>query len=202
MARDARALMDHLEIPAARVFGISLGGMVATWLTADAPERVAGVVLASTLPRGLWSAGAALRGAVAMARCLVSDGPQAEACLVCRVLSDGFRREHPAEVLRIQAAVRSEPATRRGLWALLAAAAAPDGRRALKQIRAPALVLAGEMDVLVRVARQRALAAAVHGARFEVLPGAGHDLTLEQPRATAARVAEFFTESPRAPRGE
>lgn len=195
MARDALAVLDHVGMPRVSVFGISLGGMVATWLAADAPARVATLVLASTLPRGLWAADWALHGAVGMARCLLQSAPEAEACLVCRVLSPGFRAAYPEVVADIRRAVRAQPATRRGLLALVGAAAAHDGRWVLRRIRAPTLVLAGETDTLARVARQRELAAGVSHARFEVLPGAGHDLTLEQPHASCARVVAFFRES-------
>ncbi len=50
MARDGLALLDHLGIERAHVFGLSLGGMVASWLAIDAPTRVRSLALASTIP--------------------------------------------------------------------------------------------------------------------------------------------------------
>jgi pimeloyl-ACP methyl ester carboxylesterase len=44
----------------------------------------------------------------------------------------------------------------------------------LWRIDAPTLVLAGTRDVIVPADRQRALAAAIAGARFQTLPDAGH----------------------------
>jgi pimeloyl-ACP methyl ester carboxylesterase len=44
----------------------------------------------------------------------------------------------------------------------------------LWRIDVPTLVLAGSRDVIVPVWRQRALAAAIGGARFEIIDGAGH----------------------------
>src|SRR6185437_3642366 len=46
MARDAIAVLDALAISRAHVYGISLGGMVATWIALDAPDRVDRLVLA------------------------------------------------------------------------------------------------------------------------------------------------------------
>ena len=57
---------------------------------------------------------------------------------------------------------------------------------------ATTLVLSGDHDELLGDASTIALAAAIPGARREVIAGAGHDLTLEQPAVTAQRVAAFF----------
>src|SRR5439155_17415725 len=40
MAGDALGLLDHLEIPVARIVGHSMGGWIAETLTARVPERV------------------------------------------------------------------------------------------------------------------------------------------------------------------
>ena len=40
LAHDARQLIDHVGLPQCHVYGISLGGMAATWLAIDAPTRM------------------------------------------------------------------------------------------------------------------------------------------------------------------
>jgi pimeloyl-ACP methyl ester carboxylesterase len=67
-----------------------------------------------------------------------------------------------------------------------------DAEASLHRIAAPTLVLAGECDHWVGAEPPRALAAAIPGATFDVIAGAGHDLTLEQPHATAARLTRFL----------
>ena len=53
-------------------------------------------------------------------------------------------------------------------------------------------MLAGDHDALLGTEAPRALAAAIPGAELAIVAESGHDLTLEQPVATAARVAAFF----------
>ena len=52
MARDAIGLMDYLDIEKAHMLGTSMGGMIALQVAHLAPERVMGLVLASTTMTG------------------------------------------------------------------------------------------------------------------------------------------------------
>jgi len=56
-----------------------------------------------------------------------------------------------------------------------------DARSWLPQLACPLLVLCGEADRLTPPEHSREIAALVPQARLEVLPGAGHMLTMEQP---------------------
>lgn len=191
MAADAVAVLDHLALERAHVFGISLGGMVATWLAADHGERVQRLILASTMPWGLSARHAGAGASVSLASCLARPGRECGACLVRRILSPEFRRAHPSEVRRYESLMRRERFSRRSLVVMLGAAARHDGRSALSRIRHEALVLIGERDVIAAPESQRWLASAL-GARVETL-SSGHDLTLERPRETAERVASFLS---------
>jgi pimeloyl-ACP methyl ester carboxylesterase len=61
----------------------------------------------------------------------------------------------------------------------------------LHRIRIPTLVLWGTADRLVGEAYGRAFAAAMPGAKFETIAGAGHFPHLEQPKAFAGRTLAF-----------
>lgn len=52
MARDTIGLMDFLEIDRAHLLGTSMGGMIAQQIALTAPERVIGLILASTTSSG------------------------------------------------------------------------------------------------------------------------------------------------------
>jgi 3-oxoadipate enol-lactonase len=188
MARDARELLDHLELARTHVSGISLGGMVASGLALDAPQRIERLVLASTLPRGLEASRDAAGRAVAALRCLFKPAREAEACLAERILSREFRARHPDQVARIRAEALAQPASRIGLLQLMIAAALHDVRARLAAISAPTLILAGERDPLLTPTTLEQLLHGIPDARLELVPEAGHDISVEAPALVAERV--------------
>jgi len=62
----------------------------------------------------------------------------------------------------------------------------------LAAITVPTLVLWGEADRIATPGYGRAFAAAIPGARFEIVERAGHLPQLEQPEATFAAIDEFL----------
>jgi pimeloyl-ACP methyl ester carboxylesterase len=189
MAGDARDLLDALGIARAHVFGVSLGGMVAAWLAADAPTRIASLTLASTLSSPAAVSWRALGRAGGFARCFLRRGVEAELCLVRHVLSPRFRAEEPARVAEIERQIRAAPAHRRDLLRLVLAAARHEEPRS----DGTPLLLFGGDDPLAGPDARASLERRGPGATLEVLPGVGHDLTLEAPDATAARLISFVT---------
>jgi 3-oxoadipate enol-lactonase len=194
MASDAAAVLDHAGVERAHVFGISLGGMVATWLAIDAPDRVARLCLASTPPSGLDLSLQGLGRAASLAACLLRAPGSVQACLVRRVLSEDLRRREPRRAAELAAPMAGRPPRRVELLKQAAAVALHDANDTLYSIAAPTLVLAGERDELIGLEPQRDLARAIPGARLQIVADAGHDLTLEAPRATAEAVLRFFFE--------
>jgi 3-oxoadipate enol-lactonase len=193
LARDSLCVLDHLGVSRAHVFGISLGGMAATWLAILAPTRVAKLCIASAPARGLELTRAGLGRELALAACFARRRRDVEALLVDRILSPMFRATHAEEVRRIERIIRTTPASRVALLKHAVAGISHDARAELRRIEAPTLVLAGEDDTMLGTAAPRALSDAIPGATFQLIAGSGHALTLEQPTVTAARVAEFFS---------
>ena len=193
MALDARAVLNHLSIDRAHVFGISLGGMVATWLAAEQPSRVERLILASTMPWSPSARHASATSTMSLASCLARPGSECGACVVRRLLSAEFRRDHPSEVRKFERIMRRDRFSRRAFLMHLGAAARHDGRAALAKIVVPSLVLIGARDTIAAEESQRSLATAL-SAQVELLD-AGHDLTLERPRETADLVRAFISPS-------
>jgi len=76
MAEDASALLRGIGIERARVYGISMGGMIAQELALRHPEQVAKLVLGCTTPGGpdaVRGADEALQGLVAASKLMSTD---------------------------------------------------------------------------------------------------------------------------------
>jgi pimeloyl-ACP methyl ester carboxylesterase len=192
LARDGLQVLAHLGVARAHVFGISLGGMTATWLAILAPARVAKLCVASAPARGLELNRAGLRRELALAACFARPIDDVEASLVDRILSAHFREAHPDEVRGIERRLRACPASRVALLKHALAGVLHDARRELGHIRAPTLVLAGQNDTLLGTEGPRTLSDGVSRSTFEIVADSGHDLTLEQPLVTGTRVSQFF----------
>jgi 3-oxoadipate enol-lactonase len=192
MARDAIALLDFLAVPRATFFGLSLGGMVASWAAIDARERVPRLILASTLPEST-AISHRIRGHVlALARAFLVHGVEAEVRLVDEILSPQFREEHPARVAAIEEAVRDVPTKRRNLVRLALAAALHDAGRALDGNSVRTLLLVGEFDPIAGRVSQGELLHDLPHATLEIIGHAGHDLSLEAPLDLADRIVRFL----------
>lgn len=85
--------------------------------------------------------------------------------------------------------------------ALVAMRDRPDATPLLTGITVPTLVVGGTEDVLTPPRDQRALAAAIPGARLALVDGAGHASAWERPDAVAAVLADFLAALPPAAAG-
>jgi 3-oxoadipate enol-lactonase len=175
LGRDVLALMDRLGVERASVGGVSLGGMVAMWLGAHAPDRVDALVLCCTSahmpPASAWAERAAKVRAAGTTE-VVADA------VVERWLTPGFAAAHP----ETQAWLRSmllatDP---EGYAACCGAIERMDLRAALPAIAAPTLVMSGADDQAAPPEHQRALAEAIPSARLETLAPAAHIASVEQ----------------------
>jgi len=73
-----------------------------------------------------------------------------------------------------------------------AVCAAWQGKLHAPQVACPALVVSGAQDRMTPAKTGRQLADAIPGARYEVLPGAGHMLPTEAPRALLRLLLDFL----------
>ncbi len=191
MAGDALALLDRLGIAEASVAGHSLGGMVALEMALAAPGRVRALVLAATGARPhpltlfclevagtLWESGCAPETLVRTFLTWTASGA---------VLASPERVRSAVEEQLRPRVPQPLPAWR----AQAAAVTTFDVRGRLPEIGCPALVIAGDEDCLLPVAVSRELAEGIPGARFEALPGAGHNGIAEDP-AGFCRMLERF----------
>ncbi|HEX4446138.1 MAG TPA: alpha/beta hydrolase [Polyangiaceae bacterium] len=192
MAGDAVALLDFLRVPRAHVFGISLGGMVASWMAVDARDRMSRLILAATLSESTAISRRVVGHLGGLLRAFARHGVEAEVQLVREILSPEFRREHPARVQAIEAIVRRDPMSRRNLVLLGLAAATHDADCALRGNAERTLLLQGELDPIAGGVSQAELLRDLPNATLEVIAHAGHDLSLEAPVELADRILRFL----------
>ncbi|MDI3402422.1 alpha/beta fold hydrolase [Streptomyces cavernicola] len=185
LVEDAAGLIEALDVPAAHVVGISMGGAIAQCLAVNRPDLVRTLTLVATtatlpgVPDELPVPEPELTAYFESAGQLPApDGADRDA-LAARLVEDqralmraGFE-EHRIRALAEQAVDRSTDPAAMGNHELLEPG--PEPSAALADITAPTLVLHGSADPLFPLAHGRALADAIPGAELLVLDGAGHE---------------------------
>jgi pimeloyl-ACP methyl ester carboxylesterase len=194
MADDAAGLLDELGVAAAHVVGASQGGMIAQALAIRHPERVRSLVsIMSTT--GEPSVGQPHPEAMPALLTRPPEGREGFIDFVVgawRVIgSPGFEADD--EALRDMAGASYD----RGIYPdgtgrqLLAILVSGDRTEGLRHLDVPTTVIHGADDVLVDVSGGKATAAAIPGARLELIEGMGHDL----PAQLWPRFVELIVEN-------
>jgi 3-oxoadipate enol-lactonase len=188
-ADDVHALLTKLSFAPCAVAGFAMGGMVAQALTTKYPQDVSAAVFANINHQQSKESYAALLGRAADAR---RDGL---AALVDATMHRWFT--DPFITKGGDAAVRERLRTDdvRAWSDAFTAMANVDTAAKLKDIKVPVLCLAGEVDKSTPPPVVKAMADAIPGARYAVLPGAPHMPFVEMPQDVATVVGGFFRES-------
>jgi pimeloyl-ACP methyl ester carboxylesterase len=190
IADDGAYLLDQLGIDKAVVHGCSMGGYAAFAFARRHPKRLAGLVLQDTRAAADTPEGRA--GRAALATKVLGEGAAAAAdALLPKLLGETSHRERAAleATLRERILATSPRALANALHGLAARA---DSRAMLPGISVPTLVVVGAEDANVSPDEAKAMAAAIPGARFEVIPKAGHLANLENPDAVNAALRTFL----------
>lgn len=182
-ARDIAHFVERHGLGRVHLFGSSYGGTVAASFAIHYPELTASLVLGAT----------------------ASSFDQFHAPDLQKVRAQGADavRRFMLEVILSPEAISAEPTLATEAERLLlirepaafarrgAAVEAYDIRDSLQRITAPALVICGDQDPLIRVEEARRMADAIPDGRFELLPGSRHGITLQNRERTARIVREF-----------
>ncbi|HEX5616205.1 MAG TPA: alpha/beta fold hydrolase [Acidimicrobiia bacterium] len=190
LAEDVRSVLEALDLRDAVLVGHSMGGVAVQSFAIRFPdvlrERVAGIVLLSTLARApLGSQATRLKARIERLTRRAPDTTRAWAApnlglLLARL---GFGQDpQPTHVEMVrQMMLECTPATRRDAPAVLIGLDLVDDLRA---VDVPTLVIGGTADILTPPHESRRLAETIPGARLHLVAGAGHMVMLE-------RTAEF-----------
>ncbi|HEY6478366.1 MAG TPA: alpha/beta fold hydrolase [Polyangia bacterium] len=175
LADDVAGLLDCLDVARAAVLGMSMGGYTALACALRHPARVAALVLADTRAAADPPAMRAARdGAISRIRA-TGSGPYLDGSMA-RLLST-TAPPSLATYLRSWAEDRPESLIA-GIEALRDR---PDRSAELGAIRCPTLAIRGTDDQVTPADDMRAMVAAIAGAAFVEIPGAGHLAHLEAP---------------------
>jgi 3-oxoadipate enol-lactonase len=193
MAADLAGVLDALELERAAVAGWSMGGFVAQELAAAHPERVSALALLATDPGG---AGARRAAPAVTARLFDHGGtPREQATRLVDLLfppevAAGVDAEFGEVVAAARAALSEE--TLDAQEGAMAAWYAEPAEARLAAIEGPALVMAGELDIVIPAANSATLAAALPAARLETFAGAGHAFIAQEALAVTAGIRDFL----------
>jgi len=189
LAGDVLALLDSLRIERAVLMGHSMGGYVTLAAWRLAPERFSALGLICSHAGADTAEGR--QGRMVLAEKVAAQGSLVAAdAMLPKLFAPGRAAGDPIWEQVRKLMLNTAPAGIIG--SLHGMAARPDSNSLLPSIGVPVLVVAGDNDQIIPLAKAEALAAATSKATLKVIANAGHMTMLEQPAATTAAVDEFL----------
>ena len=189
-ARDLSGLLGALGLERPTVFGISFGGAVALEMAVEEPQRLGRLILSGVEARFRSTLASTIALRVLERYPLPGDNPFVNQFFN---LFHGSKPE-PGPLPRFLVERCWE--TDQGVMARrLRMLEQFDVTDRLWRLDVPTLQIAGSKDVVVPVARQKALASQLAGARFEQVEGAGHVGFLTHAAAFAEQVESLYQRS-------
>jgi 3-oxoadipate enol-lactonase len=183
---DAAALVEALDLAPCVYVGNSMGGFVALRLAARRPDLVSAVVVAGSSADVEEQIDAFDPLVTAMGEGGVEPVLDVVTHIMLGDTSMGGERPELLAATRERLAALG-PEIAGPAWQVVHRKAVLDE---LGDVRVPVLVVAGAEDHAYPPAKSEQAAAAIPGARLEVLDGVGHSVCLEDPDRAAALVAD------------
>ena len=195
MAEDGAALMDHLGIASAAVWGNSMGGMVAQELALRHPDKVERLILTVTHCGGSEKTqdDEASDELQAMSPELMTPDFIVDQLVLPRGLPSEFMEQYQDKVAEIRAAFMQSPPTFADLATFLGTIQSWEGSfDRLGTLTMPVLVIGAELDATAPVENAEMIYEAIPGSRYMHLPGAGHQFDAQYADEVAAKIVEFL----------
>ncbi|HTW88280.1 MAG TPA: alpha/beta hydrolase [Candidatus Binataceae bacterium] len=196
MAQDAAALLDALGIEKAKVYGISMGGMIAQELALQYPDRVEKLVLGCTTAGGSTARMApfeVLEKLIASVRLMASKPEEALDVLIPLLYPPEFVANHPELKPLMLAVSQMVPGTPpETADRTVAGLIQFNTYERLPQIKCPTLIVHGEKDLLIPAENARIMAARLGRAEVMMIPDAGHGYWAADPIGIHQRVSAWL----------
>jgi 3-oxoadipate enol-lactonase len=182
---DLAGLLDHLDLRAVVLCGLSVGGLIAQGLYAVQPERMRGLVLSNTGVKigspDMWAARIA-RVEEKGIGAILED-------VMARWFTPAFRRPDNAAYQGYCAMLLRQPAE--GYAGTCAAIRDADFTAAAEKVSIPTLCIGGGQDGSTPPSVVKAMAGLIRGARYELIEDAAHLPCIETPAIHAALIRDF-----------
>ena len=184
---DVLELLDRLDVKLLHVVGHSFGSVVAQHLTVQQPQRVRSLGLVGPIRAPSEMTVKALRDRAALAR---KEGLIGIANTTVQVGTSAATKAARPEVVAFvrELVMRQDPAR----YAETCEALAAVQPAALETITCPTLVVTGDEDAISPPAAAKAIADAIPGSRYVILPRCGHWIPLEQAADLTAALMNFL----------
>jgi 3-oxoadipate enol-lactonase len=197
MAEDTSNLLSALGIAKTKIFGISMGGMIAQELTLRHPEQVEKIVLGCTTPGGAK----ATRPTDEQIEQLISGldlvaSGNLDAALdraMPLLFPEDFIANHPELRQFMVAAMKmAPPPPREVLERTRAGVVDFDAYDRLPQIKCPVLIVHGEKDVLTPPENALIIKSQIPRAELFMIPDAGHSFGAADPVGIHQRITQWL----------
>ena len=184
---DLVEFLDRLGLGECAIAGLSMGGYIAIPFYSKYPERVRQLVLANTRARADNEAEKAAR--TEMIAALEQNGAR---ILPDRMLPRLLQANPPPEIVRVVRDIIEQASAQAAIQAVMAMRDRPDCSTVLHRIKCPAMVVAGEYDLITRIDDCRAMAETISGGRFLRISNAGHLSNLENAEEFNRALNDFL----------
>lgn len=196
MADDASSLLKALNISRAKVFGVSMGGMIAQELALRHPEQVIKLVLGCTLPGGPESkmAGPEVVQKLMEGTKMMGTEPEKGLDTILPTLyPPEFIKVHPEIKDMMLAGMKMMPPTPpETADRAMAGIMTFNAYDRLGQIKCPTMIVHGDADVLVPPENAHLIKSRMPQAELYIIPGAGHAFQGIDPVGIHQRIADFL----------
>lgn len=192
LADDCAGVLEALKVDQPVVVcGLSMGGYVSLAFFRRRPEKVSGMILASTRA-GADSVEAKINRDKA-ALLVENNGTQSVIdSMLPIIMAPQTYREKPELVSQV-AGIMEKTSTSGMVSAFKGMKTRPDSTPTLGQIKVPTLIIHGADDQIVPLSDSEAMHTAISDSRLEVIPDAGHLPNLEQAQLFNRAVESFLS---------
>jgi len=189
MAADTKALVDGLALTGLHLVGVSMGGLIAQEYALSYPADLRSVVLANTYSRpdaytrAVFDVWAQIGEAGGMPLMMRQQAPW--------VFSPAFHDEHPERLAAIIAETERSTQPAWSFSAQIAALLTHDSTDRLRSLHTPALVIAADEDIIIRLSLSHRLFEELPRGSWAIVPG-GHAAFGENPDPWNRAVLAFI----------